>query len=109
MCLQTSQRLGSIALFATLAAWAMLYLARDASLPIAITVAVSIIGLCAALMARMLTGRGSPSRREADGVAIFNLVLLVLALHMMLYTRLDLIRASVSEFFTPAPAPTGYP
>ncbi len=103
--LQISQRLGAIALFATLGSWAMLYLAKDTSIPIAITVATGNIGMCAALVARMLTTRGSKDRREANGIAIFNLVLLAMALHLMLYTRLDVIRSAAAEFFTPVPAP----
>ena len=104
--LQISQRLGAIALISTLGTWAMLYLAKDATIPIAITVGTTIVGLCSAMIARMLTDRATPARREANGIAIFNLVLMVLAVHLMLYTRLDVIRATAADFFTPTPQPT---
>jgi hypothetical protein len=104
LLLQISQRLGAIALFSTLGTWAMLYLAKDASTPVAITVATANVGLCAALLARMLIDRETRARREANGIAIFNLILMVLAVHLMLYTRLDVMRSSAAEFFTPTPS-----
>jgi hypothetical protein len=101
--LQLSHRLGAVSLLSTLGAWAMMYVIRDFHLPLAIAGGCADAGLCSALIARILTGPGAPSRREANGVAIFNLVLFVLAVYLMIFARLEVIRSAASEFFTPTP------
>jgi hypothetical protein len=101
--IQVSQRLGAVALFATLAAWGMMFAVRDFHVPLAIAGGCADVGLCSALIARLLSGSTLASRREANGVAIFNLVLFVLALYLMIFARLDVIRSAASEFFTPTP------
>jgi hypothetical protein len=99
--LQISHRLGAIALLATLGAWAMLFLEKDASIPLATVATATDVGLCSALVARLLSPSTSPDRREANGAAIFNLVLLVLAVHLMVFTRVDVIRSAAADFFAP--------
>jgi predicted PurR-regulated permease PerM len=101
--LQCSHRLGAIALLATLGAWAMMYNIRDFHVPLALAAGFAEAGLCCGLLAHMMTRVGQPSRREANGVSIFNLVLLVLAIQLMLFARLDVIRAAAGDFFTPSP------
>jgi len=101
--LQISHRIGTIALLATLCIWAIMWRAGDFHLPLAVSAGCGDIGLCTALLARMLTRPGQIARREANGVAIFNLVFFVLSLHLMLVTRLDVIRAAANQFFTPSP------
>jgi len=104
LLLQISQRLGAVALLAMLGVWALLYLDKNVSIALAVVAGAANCGLCSALIAKILTTPGSSDRREANGVAIFNLVLLVLAIHLMIYTRLDVIRSAAHEFFTPTPA-----
>jgi hypothetical protein len=101
--LQLSHRLGAIALLSTIGTWAMMYMIRDFHLPLAIASGCADAGLCSALIARIFTRPTTPSRREANGVAIFNLVLFILAVYLMIFARLDVIRAAASEFFTPTP------
>jgi hypothetical protein len=101
--LQASHRLGSVALLATIGAWATMYMIKDFHLPLAIAAGTANLGLCAALVARMMTVVSTPLRRETNGVAIFNLVLLILALQLMVFARLDVIRSAASQFFTPSP------
>jgi hypothetical protein len=101
--LQVSHRAGAVALLATLATWGMMYAIRDFHMPLAIACGCADVGLCSALVARMLTQPKTHARREANGVAIFNLVLLVLALHLMVFARLEVIRSAASAFFTPTP------
>jgi hypothetical protein len=101
--LQLAQRAGAVALLATLGAWAMMFMIRDFHLPLAIAGGCADAGLCSALIGKMLAGINTAARREANGVAIFNLVLFVLALYLMIFARLELIRSAASEFFTPTP------
>jgi hypothetical protein len=101
--LQASHRLGAVALLATMGTWTMMYLIKDFHIPLAITAATANLGLCCGLAARMLTQPGQSARREANGVTIFNLVFFVLALHLMLFARLDVIRSAASQFFTSSP------
>lgn len=54
----------------------------------------------------MLIPPGQLYRREASGVVLFNLLFLVLAIQLMLMTRLDVIRATAGDFFTPSPPTT---
>jgi hypothetical protein len=99
--LQSSHRLGSVALFAMLGTWAMMYRVADFHMPLAISAACADIGLCAGLAARILIPPRHPARREANGVTIFNTVLFVLALYTMFFARLELIRSGAAQFFTP--------
>lgn len=101
--LQVSHRAGAVALLATIATWGMMYAIRDFHVPLALACGCADVGLCSALLARMLSQPKTPSRREANGVAIFNLVLFVLALHLMVFARLEVIRSAASAFFTPTP------
>jgi hypothetical protein len=101
--LQLSQRSGAVALFSTLGTWVMVYLDKDPSLAIALTVASGIVGTCAAWVGRMITSPRSSARREANGVALFNLILLVLAMYLMLYTRIGVIRTTTAGFFRSSP------
>ena len=98
-CLQTAHRLGAIALFAIIAAWAMVYRSQNAHWPIAVAFGASDVAFCAALIARMLAK--SNRRGEAMGALIFNLIILVMSLQMLIYSRLDVIRAAADKFFTP--------
>jgi hypothetical protein len=106
--LQASHRLGAIALLATLATWAMIYLSKDFHVPLAITASCSNAGLCFALVSRLIARPAQPPRREANGVAFFNGILFLLALQLMLLARIDIIRAAATDFFTPSP-PTASP
>ena len=101
--LQASHRLGVVALFATIGTWAMMYLVKDFHIPLSIAAGTADAGVCFGLVARMMTKPGQLSRREANGVTIFNLVLFVLAIYLMLFARLEVIRNAASEFFTPSP------
>jgi hypothetical protein len=97
--LQLAHRSGTVALFAMLASWAMLYRGQSYQWPAAIAFAASDIGFCGAMLARLLT---KPGRRgEAVGAIIFNLIILVLSLQLMLIGRLDVIRAAAERFFSP--------
>jgi len=100
--LQASHRLGAIALLATLGTWAMMYIIRDFHVPLAIAAGTADAGLCCGIAARMLTRSGQPARREANGVAVFNLIFFILAIYLMLFARLEIIRAAASDFFTPS-------
>src|SRR4051794_29363424 len=73
-CLQVSHRLGTVALFALIAAWALVYRGQSIQWPIAIAFGCSNLAFCAALLARIL-GR-SGQRREAMGAIVFNLLIL---------------------------------
>jgi hypothetical protein len=101
--LQTSHRLGSVALLATIGTWAVMYMIKDFHIPLAITAICANLGLCCGLSARMMTQPLTSLRREANGVTVFNLILFVLAIHLMLFARLDVIRSAASQFFTPSP------
>jgi hypothetical protein len=101
--LQISHRIGAVALLATIGTWASMYLIHDFHLPLAIAGGCADVGFCSAMIARLLTRSATASRREANGAAIFNLVLFVLAIYLMIFARLDVIRAAASEFFTPTP------
>jgi hypothetical protein len=107
--LQSSHRLGGVSFLATIGTWVMMYLIKDFHIPLAITAATANLGLCCGIAARMLTRPGQPARREANGVTIFNLVFFVLALQLMVFARLEVIRSAASDFFTPSPqaAPHG--
>ena len=98
--LQLAHRLGAIALLATLGTWAMVYLAKDCTLILAIACGAAEAGLLFALLARMMTASHPTARRESNSVAIFNLVLFVLAIYLMLFTRLDDIRSAAGQFFS---------
>ena len=80
-----------------------MYLMKDFHIPLAIAAGCANLGFCCGLAARAMTAPSTPVRREANGVTIFNLVLFVLALHLILFARLDVIRAAAGEFFTPSP------
>ncbi|HSV16443.1 MAG TPA: hypothetical protein VLI90_19425 [Tepidisphaeraceae bacterium] len=97
-CLQFGHRVGTVALFAMLAAWALLYRGQSYHWPLAIAFAGSNLGFCAALLARIIA-RGRS--REALGLIIFNLLILALSLQLMLLSRLDVIRAAAERFFSP--------
>ncbi len=99
--LQLSHRIGAIALLATLASWAIMYQGHNFHVPLAVAAGASDIGLCAALLARMLVRHSTRLRREANGVAIFNLVLFILTIYFMIFSRTDVIHAEASAFFTP--------
>lgn len=99
--LQVSHRIGAISLFALLATWGMMYMARNFGIALAVAFGCADVGLCAALIARMMSPANSPHRREANGAAVFNLILLALTLNLILLSRLEQIRSAASEFFTP--------
>jgi hypothetical protein len=100
--LQLSHRAGAVAMMLTVAVWGMLYESQDFHWVLAGAFAASNVGLCAALAARTLDRRGAlGARREAVGAAVFNGVLLAMALQLMLISRLDVLRAAGSAFFTP--------
>jgi hypothetical protein len=86
--LQISHRAGIVSLLSTLATWALLYLSKDATAE---------TGLASALLARLITP--ATDRREANGSAIFNLVLLVLGLYLMVFLRIGQIHSAGSKFF----------
>lgn len=101
--LQTSHRLGGIAFLATLTTWWLMYTIKDFHLPLVISAATANAGLCCGIAARILTRPGQTTRREANGVAIFNLILFILSIQLMIFARLDVIRSSATDFFTPPP------
>jgi hypothetical protein len=107
--LQASHRIGAIALLAALGTAAQMYRVKDFHLPLAIAAGCADVGLCLALLAKMLVRRDRILQREANGVAIFNLVLFSLAIIFMIFARLTLIRAAAADFFTPTPAPDVQP
>jgi hypothetical protein len=104
-----AQRLGAIAFFTTLALWSFLFLRKDPSYLIAVAAGASNLGCCSALLAWSLAQPKSIPRREATGAAVFNLVFLVLTVHLMLYTRLDVIRISVDSLLAKPPQSIGKP
>jgi hypothetical protein len=99
--LQIGHRIGAISLFAFLATWGMIYMSRDFHWPLVISFGSAGVGLCSALIALMITPVHSAHRREARGVAVFNLVLFAVTLNFILLAQLDQIRPAASEFFTP--------
>jgi len=102
--LQISHRAGIVSLLSTLATWALLYLSKDATAALAIAAATAETGLASALLARLITP--ATDRREANGSAIFNLVLLVLGLYLMVFLRIGQIHSAGSKFFN---APSSQP
>ena len=104
--LQISHRLGAIALLCTLATWAMIYSQKSFNTPLAFAAGTAEGGLAFGLLGRVLAKPRSPTRREANGVTIFNLLFFLLAIYLMLLTRLDVIRDNASQFFSPStPSP----
>lgn len=100
--LQAAHRLGSLALLATLATWALVYRGQDFRWPVVAAFAAADIGFCAAWLVRILSRRNPRRAREAGGAMIFNLIFLLLSLQLMLLARMDLIRAAANRFFTPS-------
>jgi hypothetical protein len=99
--LQASHRIGAIALLATLGTWVQMYRVQDFHTPLAFAAGASDLGFCLALLARMFVHHNSRLRREANGIAIFNLVLFILAIYFIVFARLSVIRANAAAFFTP--------
>ena len=101
-CLQVAHRLGTVALFATIAAWVLIYRGQNYQWPVIAAFAAADLGFCAGILAGLIARRTDASaRREALGVTIFNLILLAMSLQLVLISRIDVIRAAASQFFTP--------
>lgn len=98
--LQVAHRLATISLFAMLASWAMLYRGQNYRWPLVATFTAADIGLCAALVALMIARRSHRPATEAMGVLIFNLVFVALSVQMVVFNRLDVIRAAAGAFFS---------
>ncbi len=103
LALQTAHRCAAAALLLTLAAWALAYEHQDFHWPLAIAFAAADIGFCAALLALTISRRARLRGGEAFGVFLFNLIFLILSLQMMLFSRLDVIRTMLEQFFSPPP------
>ena len=97
--LQVGHRMAAIAIFATLAAWAMLYQGQDDRWAVVVAFAAADLGLCAAIVAGTAVRR---FRRETLGVFIVNLLLVALSMQTMLFNRLDFFRSAIEKFFTPS-------
>lgn len=98
--LQIAHRLATVALFAMLGTWALLYRGQDFRWPVLVAFGAGDVGLCAALIALVLARRDRRRGGEAMGVLVFNLVLTALSLQMLIVARLDLIRAAAEKFFS---------
>jgi len=98
--LQISHRLATIGLFAMIAAWALLYRGQDYHWPVVVTFGACDVGLCTALIALLIARRQGRRGGEAIGVLVFNLVFVALSLQMVVFSRLDLIRAAADKFFS---------
>jgi hypothetical protein len=100
---QAGHRFAAVAIFATLAAWIIIYQGQSDHWAGAIAMAASDLGLCAALLAGVLARRqGRRPSAETTGVFIANLVLVALSIQLMLFARLDLFRTAIEKFFSPS-------
>jgi hypothetical protein len=96
ICMQISHRLAAVALFATVAAWVLVYRSQDSHWAVAVAFGASDVAFMAAMLAWMGFRAG-----EAVGAMAFNGILLALSLQMILFTRIDLIRTVLGKFLTP--------